>query len=202
MTPSEQGNLSMREARDRYFRDNGFGPDGGYTSPWVELRLGPVPLPFPNTAARKKAVPLHDLHHIVTGYATDWRGEAEISAWEIGAGCGAMVVAWQLNLSMMLVGTAIAPRRTFRAFVRGRRSRSFYRAAYEPLLASTVREAQALAEVPAAAPAPRISDAALFGASLLGGLVAFASTAALFVPLAPFGILAGVLAKRHVDAKA
>lgn len=103
---------------------------------------------------------------------------------------------------MMLVGAAIAPRRTFRAFLRGRRSRSFYRAAYEPLLASTVREARALAEVPVTAPQPRISDAVLFGASLLDGLVGFASAATLLVPLAPFGILAGALAKRQVDASA
>ena len=141
MTTPYEGNLSLREARDRYFADNHFGADGGYASSWVELHLGPLPVPFPNTPARKAVVPIHDLHHLVTGYGTDWSGEAEIGAWEIGAGCGKAVVAWQLNLSVMVVGGFIAPRRTFRAFVRGRRSRSFYGQRWEPLLGLSVAEA-------------------------------------------------------------
>lgn len=199
MTQSYAGNLSMREARDLYFKDNGFAPDGGYNASWVELKLGPIPLPFPNSPARKRAVPFHDLHHLVTGYGTDWVGEAEISAWEVGAGCGPMLVAWQLNLSMMLVGTFIAPRRTFAAFSRGRRSRSFYRDSYPSLIASTVAEAKARAALPVA-PSARPADAALYAASLAGGLVAFAVTAALFVPLAPLGVIAGLIARRRSTA--
>src|SRR6478752_6208121 len=83
--------LTLREARDLYFRSNGFGEDGGYGDAWVDFKLGPVPFPFPNTAARIKAVKVHDLHHIVTGYRTNFVGELEISAWEIGGGCEDMV---------------------------------------------------------------------------------------------------------------
>src|SRR5690348_8708353 len=79
--------LTMREARDRYFEANRFGADGGYASKWVDIKLGPIPMPFPNTASRVRAVKYHDLHHVLTGYDTDWRGEFEISAWEIAAGC-------------------------------------------------------------------------------------------------------------------
>ena len=46
---------------------------------------------FPNTDSRKRAVPLHDLHHILTGYKTDWMGEAEIGAWELRAGCNSFI---------------------------------------------------------------------------------------------------------------
>ena len=51
------------------------------------LRIGRVPVAaFPNGAARVRAVRLHDLHHVATGYATSWVGEAEIGAWEREAG--------------------------------------------------------------------------------------------------------------------
>ena len=51
-------------------------------------------MPFPNTPSRKRAVRYHDLHHALTGYATDLTGEFEISAWEIGSGCADHVAAW------------------------------------------------------------------------------------------------------------
>ena len=42
---------SVRDARQSYFEENGFG-DGGYGDKWVKLHAGPVPLFFPNSAAR------------------------------------------------------------------------------------------------------------------------------------------------------
>ncbi len=81
---------------------------------------------MPNTAARRAALPMHDLHHIATGYDASWTGEAEIAAWELGAGCGRYAAAWLLNLAAFPLGLAIAPRRTWRAFQRGRSSRALY----------------------------------------------------------------------------
>ena len=63
---------------------------------------------------------LHDLHHIATDYATDWPGEVEISAWEIASGCARYSAAWLLDLAGFNAGLVLAPRRLFRAFVRGR----------------------------------------------------------------------------------
>src|SRR4051794_18084611 len=115
--------LTLAVARDEYFRVNEFGEDGGHGDAWVDFKLGPIPMPFPNTSGRVAAVRFHDLHHALTGYATDTLGEFEISAWEIGAGCGRYRMGWQLNLGGMLAGALSAPRRTWRAFVRGRQSR-------------------------------------------------------------------------------
>src|SRR5690349_999095 len=105
---------TLGEALRRYFDDNGFGEDGGYGAAWVDFMLGPIPFPFPNTDPRRRAVRYHDLHHIVTGYRTDFLGELEISAWEIGSGCRDFVAAWQLNLGGMGGGVLFCPRRTFR----------------------------------------------------------------------------------------
>src|SRR2546423_9776570 len=80
--------LTLGEARSRLFALGGLGEDGGYGHAWVKLRLWRVPIWFPNTRGRRRAVRFHDLHHVLTGYPTDWRGEFEIAAWEIATGIG------------------------------------------------------------------------------------------------------------------
>jgi hypothetical protein len=62
----------------------------------------------------------------VTGYATDWTGEAEIGAWEIASGCRDLIAAWLLNLYAMWIGLWVSPRAVWRAFARGRHSRNLY----------------------------------------------------------------------------
>lgn len=139
--------LTMREARGRYFAENNFAADGGDSQAWVDLKLGPVPLPFPNSDARRRAVRYHDLHHVLTEYRANTIGEFEISAWELGAGCGSFAAAWVINLGGLLAGLIAAPKRVWAAFVRGRRSKSLYSQPFEPLLerdVNDVREAQGL----------------------------------------------------------
>jgi hypothetical protein len=117
--------MTVAEARDQYLRDNGFTL-AGYSDRWVTLKIGPFPLALPNTTSRRAAVPLHDLHHVATGYPTTWVGEIEIGAWELAAGCGRHWAAWGFNLGAMAVGVFRAPRRLVRAFVRGWHCRSLY----------------------------------------------------------------------------
>jgi hypothetical protein len=117
--------MDVRTARDDYFAENGFS-EATYRDRWVRLSLGPVPLVMWNPPARQRAIALHDLHHVATGYATTWAGEAEIGAWEIGSGCGGYSAAWFYNAFAFAFGFATHPRRTYRAFVRGRHSRSLY----------------------------------------------------------------------------
>jgi hypothetical protein len=188
--------LTMREARARYFRDNGFGEDGGYGDAWVDFKLGPVPFPFPNTPQRVKAVRYHDLHHVLTGYRTDFPGEVEISAWEIGAGCKDFIAAWQLNLSGMAAGPLFMPRRTLRAFIRGRHSETLYGLDYEPLLEQTVAEARRAMHVPDAAPRAGAADWILFVLALIAGWVIGLLSLAVFLPLLPLGLLTNFLRAR------
>jgi hypothetical protein len=179
--------LTLGASRDLYFEVNGFGADGGYSDAWVDFKLGPVPMPFPNTASRVRAVRFHDLHHVLTAYGTDTLGEFEISAWELASGCADHTAAWQLNLLGMLVGTIASPRRILRAFVRGRRSKNLYRATYdETLLSRRVGEMRAelgLDRDPGGASA---SDAVLFAFYLVVGLVLGAFASLFFIPIAIF----------------
>lgn len=186
--------MTMREARERYFADNDFGPNGGYEEAWVDFKIGPIPFPFPNTAARVRAVKVHDLHHILTGYQTDFRGELEISAWEIGAGCKDYYAAWQLNLGGMGFGAMMMPRRTFRAFVRGRRSQSLYGLDLDELLDASVADARRQMGVPDA-PTATPADSALFGLGTLAGLVTGGVSFVAALALMPIGVPALVLAK-------
>ena len=123
---------NIGEVRAQYFMEHGLGPGGGYSSRWVKFRIGPLVIPFPNSPARVAALPLHDLHHIATGYDASWTGEAEIAAWELGAGCGRYLAAWLLNFMALAIGLVIAPGRTWRAFHRGRNARTLYRGPWDP----------------------------------------------------------------------
>lgn len=165
--------LTLRDARRLYFDANGFGPDGGYHDAWVKFDLGPLPIAFPNTASRVRAVRFHDLHHVMTGYETTTRGESEIGAWELGSGCADHYAAWVLNLTAFGTGLVIAPVATFRAFVRGRRSANLYRATYDDaLLGRRVGEVRAELGVDAPARPVSLGDLAAFGACVAGALLA------------------------------
>jgi len=161
--------LTVREARARYFAANGFD-ERGYADRWVRLQAGPIPLFFPNTRARVRSVRVHDVHHVVTGYATTWTGEAEIGAWEIASGCVDHWAAWTLNLMALPIGLAIAPRATFHAFVRGRRSVNLYRRTIDDaLLDARVDELTRSLALDRPLGRWRIADvAAFFGWSVVG----------------------------------
>lgn len=156
--------LTVGEARAKYFARAGFPPDGGYAAKFVTLaKLGPIPIGFPNTDSRRRAVPLHDLHHVATGYGTDWAGEGEISAWEIAAGCGPYPAAWLINLGGMVLGWLVSPGRTFRAFVRGRHSRSLYAEGFsEALLRERVGQLRERLKLDGPEPAPTAADHASY----------------------------------------
>jgi hypothetical protein len=118
--------LTLRDARAQYFLRAGFD-ERSYSDRWVRLAIFGRPLlAFPNTAGRVRAVKLHDLHHVLTGYDTSWAGEAEIGAWELATGCRDHWAAWYLNFWAALIGLLVAPRRVLRAFARGRREHNLY----------------------------------------------------------------------------
>ena len=125
--------LTLRQARERFFTTSGLPPDGGYSARWVRIEAKPFPFYFPNTASRVRSVRLHDLHHVATGFATDWPGEIEIAAWEIGGSCAGHPAAWILNAGAMAVGVFHSPRRMWRAFVRGRHTRNLYRSSFDQI---------------------------------------------------------------------
>jgi hypothetical protein len=149
---------SVRSARDRYLAQNGFTTEG-YTAPTYRLTVLGRPWDLPNRPNRRWAIPLHDLHHVATGYATDFAGEAEIGAWELAAGCKTPIV-YALNAAAVLFGLFLAPLRVLRAFWAGRRARALYRQRfdYEALLDRPLLELRDRLGVPPEGLARRVSN--------------------------------------------
>lgn len=162
-----EDSLTLAEGRARYFAENGFAPDGGYGDAWVHFKLGPLPLAFPNTKGRVEAVRFHDLNHVVTGYATDLRGEAEIGAWELASGCTRFPAAVLLNLLVIWPVLFLSPGRVWRAFLRGRHSRNLYSEPFdEALLARPVGPTRTALGLDAP-PHAGVDDALAFAGTLL-----------------------------------
>lgn len=156
--------MSLQQARQLFFKRGNLGDDGGYSSRWVRVESKPFPFYFPNSRARVAAARLHDLHHIAAEYGTDWAGEAEISAWEIASGCGRYHAAWILDLGGWYAGIAVAPKRLFRAFVRGRRAANLYKKGFDESCLSTTTVGMLRDELGLRAPTPKASatDIGLF----------------------------------------
>lgn len=155
MYPDE---IPVREALADYFAQYHF-KDGGYNDRWFHLKIGRLMIPFPNIPARVEAVKLHDLHHVITGYRADRKGEVEIGAWELGGGCGRYWVAWLLNAEVALIGLFLYPRALFFAFRSGRGvpNNLYHGVAYEGLLDKTVGQLRtSILERPVRDVAPRV----------------------------------------------
>ena len=119
--------LLVGDALEKYFSNYHF-KDGGYADKWFKIKLGFLYLPLPNVKWRVEAVRIHDLHHIVTEYRADLRGEAEIGGWEIASGCGRHAIAWILNSGSFFYGLIFYPSHLWKAFMNGKRIRhNFYR---------------------------------------------------------------------------
>ena len=94
---------------------------------------------------RQRAVRIHDLNHLVSGYKTDREGELEISAWELASGgCGRYSAAWVLDLAGLLAGLFVCRRRVVRRVRRGRGERNLYPFGPDDLLAMDLEEARAM----------------------------------------------------------
>ena len=132
----------VKDALQIYFSKYHFA-DGGYNLKWFKIKLGPIFIPLPNTKGRIAAVKIHDIHHLLTQYKANLKGEAEIGAWELASGCGKYIEAWVLNLGSFSYGLIFFPKALFNAFLFGRAMATnlYYSIIYdETLLNKTVGE--------------------------------------------------------------
>lgn len=183
---------SVREALAEHLAASGLPPDAGDSDPFAVVRIFYLPYPIPNTLARKRAVRIHDLNHLVSGYKTDRIGELEISAWELASGgCRDYVAAWVLDLAGLLGGLMVAPRRTVRAFLAGRSQQNLYGFAYEKLLALSVDDACRLAGEPLPTRMRRVP-----GGLHLAALVVLSLPAAIAMSIAWYALVPAWLVNR------
>jgi hypothetical protein len=171
--------LTLATARSQYWQANGFGDDGGDSLDWIPIKLWKLTVKIPNTEGRRRAVRLHDLHHVVTGYRTDLAGESEIAAWELASGCFRWPAAFVLNQFALAMGLVVAPRSVMQAWARGRATRNLYRFdGVDELLPRTVDEVRSELGLDAAPPKVRVRDV------LAASLSAVPAAAVMLAPLA------------------
>lgn len=116
---------TVRQALKRHYRQAGLPHDGGIG----RRRWAPLPvawLKLPNFAWRRRALPVHDLHHVLLGYPCTPVGEFQMAAWEFAAGRFPHPLATAFCLPLIGLGAVVQPRRSFAAFVLGRASQTLY----------------------------------------------------------------------------
>ena len=181
--------MTLGEARTLLFERGGFAPDGGYNDRWVRMKLGPVPIGFPNIENRRRAVRFHDLHHVLTEYPTTWRGETEIGAWEVATGLRRYWSGWLLDLLGFALGLIINPRGVYRAFLRGRRSANLYGLEWdEEILAKRVGEVRRSLRLDRPTERPTVADRVSFAAWSVASAAVYVLTG--FVLLLPLLVVA------------
>ena len=132
--------MTLREALIDYLEAKGIRgrevPAGQfYPDDWFRFYVGKREIRLVRLGRAIRSIAVHDAHHLLTGYGTDMRGEAEIAAWELASGgCGRHWVMWLDRVVAMGVLIPFYPRASLRAFQRGRRQRNFYRADFEAAL--------------------------------------------------------------------
>lgn len=192
----DQDSISLQEALQQHFQEHGFPADGGLNEKWAVVRVGPVPVCFPNIKARRKATRIHDFNHLLAGYGHDAVGEAEISAWELGGGCKGYWVAWVLDWGAIVLGIFATPGRLLRAFARGRRTGNLYGKNVDVLLHEPVDQVRRDLGLDREYPI-RASDVALFvGVACLAPIVG-AIPAIAAVATSPWWIAEGAYKQRR-----
>jgi hypothetical protein len=150
---------TVREGRDAYLAENGFSIES-YDEAFTPATVFGLRLRVPNTPRHRWAIRLHDLHHVATGFGTDFVGEAEVSAWESAGRLRPLgLYTAGIVLGLALAGLCVAPQRTRRAYRASRRASLFGPDPpdYEALLALSIGELRQRLGIPAAglADAPR-----------------------------------------------
>lgn len=116
-----------KELLPAFYKKYNLQTDGGEKDSKVKIEFTKnIYIYIPNSDTRRKALLKHDIHHIITGYKSNFKGETEISSWEIASGCNHYYAAWLLDFYGMLYGFWFNLPNVFKAFVRGRRSRNLY----------------------------------------------------------------------------
>jgi hypothetical protein len=177
--------LTLREARAAFYRRNGFPLDGGADEQrWRPFACRDLKVYLPNFKWRRRALPVHDLHHAITQYGFSPSGEFEMAAWEFAAGRYPHPLSTVFCLPLVSMGAVVIPKRTFAAFMRGRRSKTLYHECdLAALLDKPLRDAQ-LECLP--------SGTVRAGYRDWGAYVLLVSTSAL-VTLSPFLLVAATL---------
>ena len=143
--------MTTEEALGRYLAQRGIIDPGDdredwYSARWFYTRVFGRKVPiFPMTGFRA-GIAAHDIHHMITGYETNWGGECELAGWELASGgCGPYPIFWLDRLGFFAIGLVTLPLRTLRAFRSGLGRRNLYGLDPARVLSMPLEEVEAIA---------------------------------------------------------
>jgi hypothetical protein len=143
--------MRVRDGLNVYLAENGFTTKS-YDGSTTEGSFLGWKFAVPNPPSHQRAIRLHDLHHVATGFGTDLVGEGEISAWQARRGLrGAGTYVAAIVFGNALLGIVFAPRRTTLALRGPHAGGSLFSASidYPSLLDRTVGELREMLAIPA-----------------------------------------------------
>jgi len=87
--------------------------------------LGWFKIPFINLPARRRLLHLHDINHLLMGYDTSLRGEAQLAALELASGFPSHCrIGYLYSPFALLPGLLLCPIKVYKAFIRGLNTRN------------------------------------------------------------------------------
>jgi hypothetical protein len=144
------GSFTVREGRDLYLAENGFSVES-YDEPTTKATMLGIRFSVPNTPTHRWAIMLHDLHHVATGFGTDFTGETEVSAWECPQGLRPLgLYTGGLVLNLAMLGFVFSPRCARAAWRASKAPNLFHRPehSYEDLLEMRVGDLRRMLGLP------------------------------------------------------
>ena len=76
--------MTILEELKSYWKSQNLPEDGGANELFNEAKFGKFSFQYPNLDGQ--VLILHDINHLLKGYQTNWKGECEVSAWELASG--------------------------------------------------------------------------------------------------------------------
>ncbi len=137
---------TLREALIAHLTEKGIRssddpPEKLYRDDWFRFYVAHRSFRLVKLGTALRSVAVHDAHHLITGYGTDMRGEAELTAWELASGgCGRHWVMWIDRLFAIPILVPFYPRASLRAIRRGLKERNLYRVDFEEALSADFDE--------------------------------------------------------------
>ena len=110
---------TVHEALTHFYKITYLEPNFKNKKLLVKAKIGKLPIYMPNFSLLEN-IYLHDINHMITKYPLTWKGEFELSAWEVAAGGWKKnYIAWYLCLMGLAFGAFTFPRAIWAAFKRG-----------------------------------------------------------------------------------
>lgn len=110
--------MTILEELETYWQIQNLPESGGAKELFNEAKVGNFSFKYPNLDGQ--ALILHDINHLLTNYQTNWKGECEVSAWELASGGRpGHPTTWIYPILLVILGIFICPIRTLKAYRNG-----------------------------------------------------------------------------------